>query len=208
MKMTLARALAEIKLLNSKIEKNIGRLQLVATKTGKKDIVNGSNEKVVDFNENAKSNYQSTLDLIKRRNFIKSKLTQANAITTISIGQDSYTIAEAIDRKNSIQIEKTLLDKMKSNLNLQIKNMNTANDKMEADINRMVETKMGADKSKAEDVANLKRIFRESDTTTLVDPLDLKVKIEDLEKSIENFELNIDFTLSEANAINYIEIED
>lgn len=207
MKMTLARALAEIKLLNSKIEKNIGRLQLVATKTGKKDIVNGSNEKVVDFNENAKSNYQSTLDLIKRRNFIKSKLTQANAITTISIGQDSYTIAEAIDRKNSIQIEKTLLDKMKSNLNLQIKNMNTANDKMEADINRMVETKMGVDKSKAEDVANLKRIFRESDTTTLVDPLDLKVKIEDLEKSIENFELNIDFTLSEANAINYIEIE-
>lgn len=206
--MTLARALAEIKLLNSKIEKNIGRLQLVATKTGKKDIVNGSNEKVVDFNENAKSNYQSTLDLIKRRNFIKSKLTQANAITTISIGQDSYTIAEAIDRKNSIQIEKTLLDKMKSNLNLQIKNMNTANDKMEADINRMVETKMGVDKSKAEDVANLKRIFRESDTTTLVDPLDLKVKIEDLEKSIENFELNIDFTLSEANAINYIEIED
>lgn len=208
MKMTLARALAEIKLLNSKIEKNIGRLQLVATKTGKKDVINGSNEKVVDFNENAKSNYQSTLDLIKRRNFIKSKLTQANAITTISIGQDSYTIAEAIDRKNSIQIEKTLLDKMKSNLNLQIKNMNTANDKMEADINRMVETKMGADKSKAEDVADLKRIFRESDTTTLVDPLDLKVKIEDLEKSIENFELNIDFTLSEANAINYIEIDD
>ena len=208
MKMTLARALAEIKLLNSKIEKNIGRLQLVATKTGKKDIINGSNEKVVDFNENAKSNYQSTLDLIKRRNFIKSKLTQANAITTILIGQDSYTIAEAIDRKNSIQIEKTLLDKMKSNLNLQIKNMNTANDKMEADINRMVETKMGADKSKADDVADLKRIFRESDTTTLVDPLDLKVKIEDLEKSIENFELNIDFTLSEANAINYIEIDD
>lgn len=208
MKMTLARALAEIKLLNSKIEKNIGRLQLVATKTGKKDVINGSNEKVVDFNENAKSNYQSTLDLIKRRNFIKSKLTQANAITTISIGQDYYTIAEAIDRKNSIQIEKTLLDKMKSNLNLQIKNMNTANDKMEADINRMVETKMGADKSKAEDVADLKRIFRESDTTTLVDPLDLKVKIEDLEKSIENFELNIDFTLSEANAINYIEIDD
>lgn len=208
MKMTLARALAEIKLLNSKIEKNIGRLQLVATKTGKKDVINGSNEKVVDFNENAKSNYQSTLDLIKRRNFIKSKLTQANAITTISIGQDSYTIAEAIDRKNSIQIEKTLLDKMKSNLNLQIKNMNTANDKMEADINRMVETKMGADKSKTEDVADLKRIFRESDTTTLVDPLDLKVKIEDLEKSIENFELNIDFTLSEANAINYIEIDD
>lgn len=208
MKMTLARALAEIKLLNSKIEKNIGRLQLVATKTGKKDVINVSNEKVVDFNENAKSNYQSTLDLIKRRNFIKSKLTQANAITTISIGQDSYTIAEAIDRKNSIQIEKTLLDKMKSNLNLQIKNMNTANDKMEADINRMVETKMGADKSKTEDVADLKRIFRESDTTTLVDPLDLKVKIEDLEKSIENFELNIDFTLSEANAINYIEIDD
>lgn len=207
MKMTLARALAEIKLLNSKIEKNIGRLQLVATKTGKKDVINVSNEKVVDFNENAKSNYQSTLDLIKRRNFIKSKLTQANAITTISIGQDYYTIAEAIDRKNSIQIEKTLLDKMKSNLNLQIKNMNTANDKMEADINRMVETKMGADKSKAEDVADLKRIFRESDTTTLVDPLDLKVKIEDLEKSIENFELNIDFTLSEANAINYIEID-
>ena len=39
MKMTLARALAEIKLLNSKIEKNIGRLQLVATKTGKKDVI-------------------------------------------------------------------------------------------------------------------------------------------------------------------------
>ena len=208
MKLTLARALAEIKLLNSKIEKNINNLQLVATKTGKKDVINNSNLKVEDFNENAKSSYQSTLDLIKRRNLIKSKLTQANAVTTVTIGDKSYTIAEAIDRKNSIDIEKHLLDKLNLTLNQQIKVMNIANDKMEDNINRMVETKMGTDKSKSEDIADLKRIFRESDTTTLVDPLDLKTKIEELTKTIEEFELNIDFALSEANAINYIEIED
>ena len=208
MKLTLARELAEIKLLNSKIEKNINNLQLVATKTGKKDVINNSNLKVVDFNENAKSSYQSTLDLIKRRNLIKSKLTQANAITIVTIGDKNYTIAEAIDRKNSINIEKDLLSRLNTTLNQQIRNMNTANDKMEDNINRMVETKMGTDKSKSEDIADLKRIFRESDTTTLVDPLDLKTKIEELTKTIEDFELNIDFALSEANAINYIEIED
>ena len=208
MKLTLARALSEVKLLNSKIEKNINNLQLVATKTGKKDVINNSNLKVVDFNENAKSSYQSTLDLIKRRNLIKSKLTQANAITIVTIGDKNYTIAEAIDRKNSINIEKDLLSRLNTTLNQQIRNMNTANDKMEDNINRMVETKMGTDKSKSEDIADLKRIFRESDTTTLVDPLDLKTKIEELTKTIEDFELNIDFALSEANAINYIEIED
>jgi hypothetical protein len=208
MKLTLARSLAEIKLLNSKIEKNINNLQLVATKTGKKDVINNSNLKVVDFNKNAKSSYQSTLDLIKRRNLIKSKLTQANAITTVFIGDKSYTIAEAIDRKNSINIEKDLLNRLTSTLNQQIKTMNIANDKMEDNINKMVETKMGTDKSKSEDIADLKRIFREADNTTLVDPLDLKTKIEELTKTIEEFELNIDFALSEANAINYIEIED
>ena len=206
MNMTLARALAEIKLLNSKIEKNIDNLRLVATKTGKKDIINGSNERIEDFNVKAQSDYQSITDLIARRNLIKSKLTQANAVTYVTIGDKTYTIAEAIDRKNSIQIEKDLLLKMKQLLNNNIKIMNTANDKMEDNINKMVETKMGTDKSKSDDIADLKRIFRESDTTTLVDPLNIQNKIDGLEKSIEEFELNIDFTLSEANAINTIEI--
>ena len=206
MNMTLARALAEIKLLNSKIEKNIDNLRLVATKTGKKDIINGSNERIEDFNVKAQSDYQSITDLIARRNLIKSKLTQANAVTYVTIGDKTYTIAEAIDRKNSIQIEKDLLLKMKQLLNNNIKIMNTANDKMEDNINKMVETKMGTDKSKSDDIADLKRIFRESDTTTLVDPLNIQNKIDELEKSIEEFELNIDFTLSEANAINTIEI--
>ena len=206
MNMTLARALAEIKLLNSKIEKNIDNLRLVATKTGKKDIINGSNERIEDFNVKAQSDYQSITDLIARRNLIKSKLTQANAVTYVTIGDKTYTIAEAIDRKNSIQIEKDLLLKMKQLLNNNIKIMNTANDKMEDNINKMVETKMGTDKSKSDDIADLKRIFRESDTTTLVDPLNIQNKIDELEKSIEEFELNIDFALSEANAINTIYI--
>ncbi len=40
------------------------------------------------------------MDLIKRRDYLKFKIIQSNAHTTVNIGSNEYTIAQAIDLKN------------------------------------------------------------------------------------------------------------
>jgi anti-anti-sigma factor len=66
---------------------------------------------VDDFNTNAKANSTSVLALIKQRNAIKSEIVRSNALTEITVDGKVYTVAGAIERKNSIGYERELLNR-------------------------------------------------------------------------------------------------
>lgn len=104
------RALAEIKMLDKRINKSIHECELVKIKN------RGDKWDVEQFNKEAKSSYASIMDLIKRRDYLKFKIIQSNAHTTVNIGSNEYTIAQAIDLKNSIQYKKDLLQVHNSNI--------------------------------------------------------------------------------------------
>jgi hypothetical protein len=48
--------------------------------------------------------------------------------------------------------------------------------------------------------------FRENNKVELVDPLDLSVKVAALEEELDAFETNVDWVLSESNAVTKIEV--
>ncbi|MFB8733012.1 hypothetical protein ACEQPO_01165 [Bacillus sp. SL00103] len=61
----------------------------------------------------AKADDQSIQALIKRRNAIKSAIVVSNATTTIDVAGVNMTVAEAIERKTSIEYDIRYLRKLK-----------------------------------------------------------------------------------------------
>lgn len=206
MEMTITRALAELKLLNDRIHKKIKSFIPIAITKGK-EVVSGyvDNEK---FNEKVKSDYQSIQDLIKRRNDIKAAIVKANATNTVKIKDRIYTVAEAIERKNNIVYEQMLLDKLKKSYTSCLEQFEHEKEKVSIRLDDLLKTAYGKDsKVTKEQYDATAKPFMEQNEPKLINPLDLQATIEELERDIEDFLLNVDFELSTSNSLNKITIE-
>lgn len=207
-KMTIHKALVELKIMDSRIISSIQ--STVFCKANKY-----SNEKIdgitVDaFKEQIKSGYQRAVDLINRRDVIKRAVVNSNAVTKVQIGDSEYTVAEAIEMKNhGIEYKVILLDAMRFHLNDSVGDIKSKNGE---DLERRAEqyvigiygSKEG--KTNPEDFEKTKRDFIKSNSYELVDPLHVADKIVALEKEIAEFRTEVDSVLSTSNAITEIEI--
>jgi len=107
-KMTIHRALAELKLIDSRIEKQISLIEPSGLMQ-KDKLVNNLHTKD-SFEKETKAKLQSATDLIERKNKIKSAIVKANGETTVIIGDNAMTIADAINFKTVITVKKNLID--------------------------------------------------------------------------------------------------
>lgn len=203
--MTVTRALAELKLLDSRIHKAFQESMFIAITTGKKPVI--GYEKNEDFSEKVKSKYQSIRDLIERRKKIKSAIVKSNAENKVIIGEVEYSVAEAIERKNAIQYEQALLSKLRQDYSNAVRKFEQEEERVKERLDKHLESIFGRD-VKIEKGAQKEEsdIFLERNEPKLIDPLNLKDEIERLENEINNFLLNVDFVLSEANSLNKITI--
>lgn len=205
MEMSVARGLVELKLLDKRIERTINKATLIGHSVGKKVMTGFSNKEEIE--KKAESDYQSIVDLIERRNKIKSAIVVSNATNMIEIAKNKMTVAEAIERKNSIEYDKELLHKMKQAYSSTVNYVDRVNEDVKNRLDKHLETLYGKDgKNKAAENEQITKIFKEDNEAKMVDPLDLKNKIEQLEGEIEDFEANVDLVLSESNALTKIEI--
>lgn len=206
-KISITEALNELKLYDSKITKAItnatfcGAAKKSADKVGvvKKD----------DFVERAKASYQSATDLISNRNILKSAIVRSNAITGVEIDGVPMTVAEAIERKNSIEYDETLLNEMKRQYANATATVDKENKKVDNKVDELLTTLIGKDSDKKlskEDQEAVEKPYREKNEFEFVDPLDLYEKIQALEANIDGFKSNVDTVLVLSNATTFIEI--
>ena len=110
-KMTIHKALCELKTLDARITKCIGETEYVFANKHSNDKVNGMT--VAAYCDEIKSGYQRVTDLIRRRDAIKRAVVLSNAVTKVTVGGKEYTVAEAIEMKNhGIQMLQTLLKRL------------------------------------------------------------------------------------------------
>lgn len=207
-KISITEALNELKLYDSKITKAItnatfcGAAKKSADKVGvvKKD----------DFVERAKASYQSATDLISNRNILKSAIVRSNAITGVEIDGVPMTVAEAIERKNSIEYDETLLNEMKRQYANATATVDKENKKVDNKVDELLTTLIGKDSDKKlskEDQEAVEKPYREKNEFEFVDPLDLYEKIQALEANIDGFKSNVDTVLVLSNATTFIEVD-
>lgn len=208
-KMTIHRALAELKLIDSRIEKGIS--QIIPTGIAHEGkLVNGIYPKE-EFEKNVKAKYQSVTDLIGRKNSIKSAIVKANGITEVKIGEKTMTIADAINFKTVIAVKKNLIEQMTKQHNSVKSKLTIENEKVHEIALQNAKIMLGRQTEQNvnptdEDVKNIMDPFIKRNELHLVDPLGVEKAIEVLQIEVDDFELEVDAALSEINATTFIEI--
>ena len=201
--MTITEGLVELKLLSSRIEKEINMSEWIwSVKT-----IDCTEESSVPYEDNAKAAYQSIRDLIEERNKIKSAIVKSNATTMVKVGKKEMTVAEAIERKSSIGYEQKLLMRWKTVYANAVNRVDTENVRVQNRIDQMLSQLVVNDKS---DIAEAQKAVTETyiaqNGWMVYDPLNLEDKIKKLDEDIDDFLKNVDLALSLSNAVTHIEV--
>lgn len=207
-KMLVQMALKEQKMLDVRIERATSNARFcIGSKKIDKNAEPGTSKE--DFQKNAIASYQKVNDLINYKEAMKRAIVQSNAMTEVEIAGIKMTVAEAIDRKQTIKYKKNLLLEMRSQYDMQMAKVNQHNTAVDIQANNIVATAYGKEKDnlKQVDVSTIVDPYRKMNEYELIDPLNLKNKIEELEREIEDFEANVDTVLQISNCSTWIEFE-
>lgn len=210
-RMTVHKALAELKVIDDRIFNAISNATFVTANKHSNDKINGKS--IPDYKVDMKAAYQKVTDLINRRNAMKRAVVLSNAQTTIQIGANTYTVAEAIEMKNhGMEHMRNLLNQMTRQLNqsqatLTVNSGEQIEKKAEQYVLSVISSqpkdgKMSID-SKA--MQSLREQYIENNTYDLIDPNDVTAKITEISEYITQFETEIDAALSVSNALTIIE---
>lgn len=206
-KMSIHQALAELKLLDKRINNAINGTTFVSFAVGKKPVL-GFNT-VKEFEDYVTAAYQSVNDLIKRRNRIKAAIVLSNATTKINVGGVEMTVAEALERKQSIVYEQKLLQKLVQDLNVAVNAVDKENLSVQQRLEELLKISLGTErKGKEAEAEAISKGFKEDNEARLVDPIKIREEIDKLQQRIDDFLTQVDYRLSESNTVTMIEIED
>ena len=207
---SITRALAELKRIDEQLEKATNFSLFVVSTVG-----HGAQRKLLSGNDTLEvttkklqSNRDSIQHLFTKRQAIKAAIVQSNAVTTVTIGGTTMTVAQAIELKRSVQFKRTLMTHLQTQLVATTKLVDAHNVKLQAEIETNLQAVYGSDKSKLDAssydaVAVPKLNAREA---TVFDPTNAAEYAKELEEEISLIDTELDFTLSESNARTEIQI--
>jgi len=208
-KMSVHKALCELKTLDSRIQKSIQQAVFVFANKHANTKISGV--PVGEYSAEVKAAYQSVKDLIARRDAIKRAVTLSNAAVKVVIGGKEYTVAEAIEMKNhGISHLQLLLRKLETdNQRARRESDNNNGEALEDRADEYVKSLYGnVDmKGASEEIKKVRTDFIAAQTMEIVDPIGIRAEMERLEKEINDFTVEIDSALSVSNALTELTIE-
>lgn len=211
MAISVTRALAEIKNLDSQINKLVADSRFVYTTKGIGDklAVIGVFRPAAALAEDIKSKFQKITDLIARRRAMKAAIQKSNANTVIVVAGVPMVVSDAIERKQNIMYEANLHTQMRQQYLMVMQSV----DKMNATLDQQIETAVtqaySNDKGKVtpEQYEAVAAPRKAEHLAALLDPLGVETKLESMGETINAFLLEIDFCLSESNARTEITLD-
>lgn len=207
--MTIHKALAELKILDGRIKKEIQNGSYCIANKHSNDKINGI--LIDDFKKSVQGTYDKVTDLIKRQEAIKRAVTLSNAKTYVDIADGKYTVAEAIWMKNhGIEFESMLINTMDSQYKMAQVEVNRQNgNNLEERADQYVTAIYGQKdgKTATSDIEKVRKDFLEANTYEIIDPINVPEKLEDLRGKIDGFMAEVDSALSVSNALTEITIE-
>ena len=204
-RMTVHEALCEIKVADKRIIDAITATPICTHNKASNSKINGVDVK--EYCDQAKSGYQKITDLIRRTEAIKSALSLSNAQTRIVVDGKEMSVAEGLYlMQYGMNSKRMLLNRMETQYLDAQKNLQIKERELQDRLDKFIASTFGnKEKASPEDIKNASEVFIKQNTYELVDPLDVKKKIEDLRTEIDNFTAHIDSALQISNATTYIE---
>lgn len=216
-KMLVTQALDERDLLVKKISDKIDKASFV-------DIIKPNEDKVYskrigkdEYAKEAESAYQQIVDLIERFQKIDAAIVASNAETEITTSYGKFTVAGAISLRSRLRglgtydgeadFEGIFKSKMQDEYNERVRTCDLKNSQLQNTAESMRLSILGKDsKTKDDKPLGVVDAYVKENTTELVDPLDIKKKIESLEEKNNTLLKELDTQIKVSNATTLIEI--
>jgi len=216
-KMLVTQALDERDLLVKKISDKIAKASFVDTIKPNEDKVYGKRIEKGIYIKEAEAAYQQIMDLIERYQRIDAAIVDSNAKTMIKTSYGSFTVAGAISlrgriRKNNsyniaADFEGKLRDKLYDEYNERVRFCNHKNSELKNTAEDMRLSILGRDaKVKDDKPLGVVDAYVKENTTELVDPLDVKNKIDMLDEKRNALLAELDTQIKVSNATTFIEL--
>ena len=207
-KMTVHKALAELKTLDDRINSEItGSVFVRANRHNNMKIFGKA---IPDFMADTESSYQSVKALINRRNAMKRAVVLSNAITKVEIGGVEYTVAEAIEMNNhgmeNLVDLRDCLREQYSSVKRMVESEN--GDKLVKACENYIQATFGTkEKINNPDIETAQKVYMANNTYDIVTGFDIEKVIKELTDRIDAFKAEVDSTLSVSNALTVIEFD-
>lgn len=209
-KMLICDALDERDFLKKKIQKAVQNLNLITVKR-KKDPKTSINLTVEEFEAQARSEYQSVMDMIDRYNRINVAIVESNAREIIKTRSGvEMTRAAAIAKKKIFSTTDDFQMLLHRSLVQQLENAsdtfrayNRSKDQLEDNYKTNLTTKEKG--LSAENLEAIEKIV-DGETPEVIDPISLKEVADNLANNYNALVKEIDTAIKISNATTYIEI--
>ena len=207
-KMTVHKALAELKTLDDRINSEItGSVFVRANRHNNMKIFGKA---IPDFMADTESSYQSVQALINRRNAMKRAVVLSNAITKVEIGGVEYTVAEAIEMNNhgmeNLVDLRDCLREQYSSVKRMVESEN--GEKLVKACENYIQATFGTkEKINNPDIETAQKVYMANNTYDIVTGFDIEKVIKELTDRIDAFKAEVDSALSVSNALTVIEFD-
>lgn len=210
-KMLVTQALDERDLLVKKIADKIAKASFV-------DTIKPNEDKVfAKRTSKAESAYQQITDLIDRFQKIDAAIVASNANMEITTSYGIFTVAGAIALRSRLRgagaygvdadFEGRLQKKLSSEYNERVQFCDRKNSQLQSTAEEMRLSILGKEsKTKDEKPLGVVEAYVKENTTELVDPLDVKKKMEALEEKRNTLLTELDTQIKVSNATTFIEV--
>lgn len=216
-KMLVTQALDERDLLVKKISDKIAKASFVDTIKPNEDKVFAKRISKEEYAKEAEAAYQQIVDLIERFQKIDAAVVASNAKTKITTSYGTFTVAGAISLRSRLRglgayeggadFEGNLQSKMRVEYNERVRFCDTKNSQLQTTAENMRLSILGKDsKTKDEKPLGVVDAYVKENTTELVDPLDIKKKVEALEEKRNTLLTELDTQIKVSNATTFIEL--
>ena len=207
-KMTVHKALAELKTLDDRINSEItGSVFVRANRHNNMKIFGKA---IPDFMADTESSYQSVKALINRRNAMKRAVVLSNAVTKVEIGGVEYTVAEAIEMNNHgmemlVELGSCVREEY-STVRRMVESEN--GDKLVKACENYIQATFGTkEKINNPDIEMAQKVYMTNNTYDIVTGFDIEKVIKELTDRIDAFKAEVDSALSVSNALTVIEFD-
>ena len=216
-KMLVTQALDQRDLLVKKICDKIRKASFTETKKHNEEKVMERRVTQKEFEKEARSSYQQIIDLIHWYDKVDQAILRSNAETIIETSYGTMSIANALALRSRLNcsnaydsdsnFEGNLMMKLQEELNEKIRVMEQKNKGLQNTAETMRLSILGKD-TKAKDETPLKvvDVYVQENTTELIDPLNVRKKINELNERRETILNELDTKIKVSNATTFVEI--
>lgn len=216
-RMLVTQALDERDLLVKKINDKIAKASFVDTIKPNEDKVYAKRIDKSEFGKAAEAAYQQIHDLIERFQKIDAAIVESNAKTMVETTYGTFTVAGALSLRSRLRgmdsyegdadFEGLLQDKLRKEYNERVQFCDLKNSQLQSTAENMRLSILGRDaKAKEDKPLGVVDAYVKENTTELVDPLDVKQKLELLTEKRNVLLAELDTTIKVSNATTFIDL--